>query len=317
MLDFASKQNDRVKGLFEYVLEYLEDESGNSRHTARQKRQSLNAWQKEFKLEGLFSVFEITAPTVTEIIERWKREYSINTINVRVTYLKHFCSWLEKKYGITDKVAKVKGIKAAKKAPRKVSSEDMLKLVLAAEEQEHWYKAARDRALVLFLFKTGSRRSETNIRWCDIDFGSPAILRAFGKGNCSRVIHLSPTLTKELKEFKRITEAWLFERFEWQGDVSRYPVFCSVAARSVDYRSLCLSSYQVGAIFQALSAKARVKVTPHQARHTFAYETLERTNKDLLLVSRVLGHSSVSVTERYLERTDEEIYEALNFRDED
>ena len=48
----------------------------------------------------------------------------------------------------------------------------------------------------------------------------------------------------------------------------------------------------------------------HSARHTFAY--LSRQNKtDIYLISKCLGHSSLSITEQYL-RTfeDQEVYDA-------
>ena len=48
----------------------------------------------------------------------------------------------------------------------------------------------------------------------------------------------------------------------------------------------------------------------HSARHTFAY--LSRKEKtDIYLISRCLGHSSLSITEQYLrEFEDSEVYEA-------
>ena len=43
-----------------------------------------------------------------------------------------------------------------------------------------------------------------------------------------------------------------------------------------------------------------VRVSPHTCRHTFAHQEL-KNGLDLYSLSRLLGHESVSITQRYLE----------------
>ena len=55
-------------------------------------------------------------------------------------------------------------------------------------------------------------------------------------------------------------------------------------------------------LLQRLAAKAGVekRVHPHGLRHTFADE-LRSAGADIVTISKLLGHSSIAVTNRYLD----------------
>lgn len=55
-------------------------------------------------------------------------------------------------------------------------------------------------------------------------------------------------------------------------------------------------------LLHRLASQAGVdkRVTPHQLRHTFAVE-LEQAGKPVTVISKLLGHSSIAVTARYLD----------------
>ena len=51
---------------------------------------------------------------------------------------------------------------------------------------------------------------------------------------------------------------------------------------------------------KAVGVSPLVRVSPHTCRHTFAHQEL-KNGLDLYSLSRLLGHESVSITQRYLE----------------
>ena len=51
---------------------------------------------------------------------------------------------------------------------------------------------------------------------------------------------------------------------------------------------------------KAVKVNPKVRVSPHTCRHTFAHQQL-KNGLDLYSLSRLLGHESVTVTQRYLE----------------
>jgi integrase/recombinase XerD len=68
-------------------------------------------------------------------------------------------------------------------------------------------------------------------------------------------------------------------------------------------QSLPGSRLYVRLLLQRLAAKSGIekRVHPHGLRHTFAFE-LEQSGAPTTVVSKLLGHSSVAVTARYLDR---------------
>ncbi len=51
---------------------------------------------------------------------------------------------------------------------------------------------------------------------------------------------------------------------------------------------------------KALGINPLVRISPHTCRHTFAHQEL-KNGLDLYSLSRLLGHESVNITQRYLE----------------
>ena len=49
-----------------------------------------------------------------------------------------------------------------------------------------------------------------------------------------------------------------------------------------------------------IGVNSTVRVSPHTCRHTFAHQQL-KNGLDLYSLSRLLGHESVAITQRYLE----------------
>ena len=53
-------------------------------------------------------------------------------------------------------------------------------------------------------------------------------------------------------------------------------------------------------VFFIILKVKEIRVSPHTCRHTFAHLNL-KNGIDLYTLSRLLGHESVSITQRYLE----------------
>jgi len=61
-----------------------------------------------------------------------------------------------------------------------------------------------------------------------------------------------------------------------------------------------IKSRRIGFIFQKTSKKVGYRVHPHMLRHAYASELYKKT-KDVLLIKKLLGHSNIATTSRYLE----------------
>ncbi|WP_281170744.1 site-specific tyrosine recombinase/integron integrase [Jeotgalicoccus marinus] len=150
----------------------------------------------------------------------------------------------------------------------------------------------RDRAIIELLYATGIRASELiNIKLSDIDFTAQA-LKVLGKGRKWRVVPFNNSTRESLKDYldefstpiKGIDTIWINQR---QGQLTvrglRH-IIDMVVKRSA----------------------LHLDVHPHTFRHTFATHLLNN-GADLRAVQDLLGHESLSTTQRYTHVTTEQI----------
>ena len=139
----------------------------------------------------------------------------------------------------------------------------------------------RLKALALTALDTGMRIEELlRLHRCDLNFDA-LVIRVKGKGNRERLVPMSIELRKVLYRHLRQHK---FER-----------VFCTehgvkLCQRNVlrDFKAACRKLNITG-----------VRCSFHTLRHSFAVNYL-RAGGNLYYLQRILGHSSITTTERYL-----------------
>lgn len=160
-------------------------------------------------------------------------------------------------------------------------------LLRACKEEPDRALAYRDRAIVMLLLDTGIRAGElTSLTLDRLQFSiSDARAVVYGKGRKQRVVWLGKSA--RLAVHRYITE--------FRPMVQDNHVFLSRRSTPLTYVGLVRT-------LQRLSNLSGVDVhsNPHKFRHTYAYLYMKEKRGDVLRLSRLLGHSSVVVTEEYL-----------------
>jgi len=182
-------------------------------------------------------------------------------------------------------IALVRGPKVRASAPRPVS-EDQARGMLAEPgldpDREDW-EAARDEAVLTLLYGCGLRISEAlSLKRSDAPF--PDALRILGKGSKTRIVPVLPAV-------REATNAYLAEvPFALGPDE---PLFRAK-------RGGALSPRHVQATVQGLRGRLGLpaSATPHALRHSFATHLLG-AGADLRSIQELLGHASLSTTQRY------------------
>ncbi len=184
--------------------------------------------------------------------------------------------------------AGVRTPKVEKTLPRHLRPGEVETLVEAPSADDAL--ARRDRALLELLYATGLRVSElVGLDWDDLDLGA-RVLRVVGKGGKERMVPFGRAAGEALR-------AWLAE---WHGVRAKSgdadgsePVFLNHGGGRLSARSVrrVLDRH-------ALAAGLAQGVHPHTLRHTFATHLLEE-GADLRAIQELLGHSSLSTTQRY------------------
>jgi site-specific recombinase XerD len=167
-------------------------------------------------------------------------------------------------------------------------------LCLNAEQVETLIKACddiRDKALILLMVDTGLRREEVcQLDWEDVDITSGVVRVDRGKGGKARSVVVGVTTRRALLAYRR------------ELNMPAGPLF-------VTRDGLRFLPMGLRAIFQRLTKKTGIKVTPHSLRRTFATMSL-RAGMNPIHLQGLLGHSTLDMTRRYIQMVDDDLVEA-------
>lgn len=158
-------------------------------------------------------------------------------------------------------------------------------------------RARRDEALILTALYTGMRASElAQARWTDVDLEERTITIRLSKMGHGRVVVIHRELVPVLERWKRL-----------QGLGGGAPLFASTATNC---RGAPITAGRVGKIAKRVAEAMGISFTTHVLRHSFATWML-REGRDLLAVSKALGHQGLKQTEIYLSADTEQIDRAV------
>ena len=143
--------------------------------------------------------------------------------------------------------------------------------------------AIRDRAILETLYSSGLRVSElTGLNRSDLDLEG-GMLRVMGKGSKERIVPLGGKAAEAIRDY-------LDQRGEYQADT---PLFLNSRGTRINRRGVARI-----VDLHVLRIAAFKRISPHTLRHTFATHMLEG-GADLRAIQELLGHSSLSTTQKY------------------
>jgi site-specific recombinase XerD len=146
----------------------------------------------------------------------------------------------------------------------------------------------RNRALLMLLYRSGLRISEAlDLKPSDLNMERHSCRILHGKGEKATTRGFHPSVDDALAR-------WIDTRKTLPVGRSS-PLFCTLEGGPIN-------AQQIRNLVKRLALKAGVdkRVHPHGLRHTFADE-LRAAGVDVVTISKLLGHSSISVTARYLD----------------
>jgi len=168
--------------------------------------------------------------------------------------------------------------KIAKTLPLVLSKSEVRDVLAAIPNFKH-------RTVIMFIYSTGARISEcVNIKLSDIDSRRNQVNIREGKGLKQRYVSLSPLL---LKTLRRYYKQYLPEEYLFQGAAGKGTHLGVAAVREI----LQKARYRTPHI--------KKHYTPHTFRHSFATHLLEQ-GVNLLVIQRLMGHSDLTNTLKYL-----------------
>ncbi len=283
-----------MKELIQDFLSWLTHEKGYSQHTVTGYQRDL----LEFTaiLVAGTTVAAIDGPVVRRFVVSLHGKNNAATVARKLSALRSFFRFLQQRKGVTvDPLAGISGPKIGQLIPVFLTVDEAFRIIEAPNETDSFM--ARDRAILELLYSTGMRVSELVSRNLgDLDFEAE-MLKVRGKGNKER---LAPVGRQALEAVR----VWLVHRRQLLEDragrglvVDKEPLFLNGRGGRLTTRSV-----ERNVRFYGERAGIPQTVTPHALRHSFATHLLEM-GADLRSVQELLGHASLSTTQRYTHLT--------------
>jgi integrase/recombinase XerC len=161
----------------------------------------------------------------------------------------------------------------------------------------------RDRAILELFYASGLRLSElAGLDMDDLNL-SGRMVRVLGKGGKERLVPFNSNAARTLREYLK-DRAGLVGQPGRVGQVGRVGVASRHARKRdplfVNYRGTRLTVRSIDRLVRryVAASSARMGISPHALRHSFATHLLQR-GADLRAIQELLGHARLSTTQRY------------------
>jgi integrase/recombinase XerC len=269
-----------MKDYIDKFIRYLEIERGVSAHTVRAYKKDLKEFSEYARTEpGKIDMIDVRGFIADQI----KKGLNKITVSRRLSSIRSFFKFLYREGYIKSNPAKlVSNPKVARLLPKFLSVDDVFSLIERPEGIG--FIPARDRAILELLYSSGLRVAElAGLNIDDINI-KESLTKVRGKGKKERIVPVGSKAVDALKSY-------MVER---------------ILLKSKD-RALFLNRLRTRltdrGVRRIVVKYARLlsihgKIGPHTLRHSFASHLLQG-GADLRVIQELLGHSSLSTTQKY------------------
>ncbi len=270
----------------EDYLAYLELERGLSPTTRASYRLDLALFETFVTKRHIDSVTHIQPAHVREFLHALRATRSPSTVARKLAAVRGFCKFLEAQQVIPKSpTAFIETPRLWHRLPQTLNIQEIERLLASVKTEGLGLRGA---AILELLYGCGLRVSELvslELANLNVDAG---FLRCLGKGNKERIIPLGRQAIQALTRYLQTERPHLG---------ARQP---EVQAVFVNRRGHPLTRQRVWQLLRRYAKAGLITklIGPHTLRHSFASHLLER-GADLRTVQELLGHASVSTTQRY------------------
>ena len=272
---------------FERFLKY---ERNYSVHTVRAYMNDLAEFE-DFLSNNSTEIEKVNAKSINLYSLNLYTKNSKSTVSRKLTTLRSFFNFMVRKGNIKQNPAKLIPLpKKEKELPVFLSVDEVFKLIDSIDPEG--ILPLRDLAIIELLYSSGLRVSElAKIKVLDIDHRENFV-KVSGKGNKERVVPFGSNAREVILQYlRRRTELKPKDDFFFLNNRGS-----GLTTRSIE---------RIVKKYGLLSGISK-KISPHALRHTFATHLLGG-GADLRSIQELLGHSSLSTTQRYTHTSIEQI----------
>jgi integrase/recombinase XerC len=283
-----------INNHIERFVDYLKSQRGYSLNTARSYETDLRhffTYLKKKEGTGEIDLKQIDFHVIRGYLGGLFKKYKKTTIARKLSAIRTFFFFLEKnKISEGNPAAEISAPKQGTYIPEYLNIDDMFMLLDSPEPETP--SDMRNQAILELLYSCGIRVSElTGLNLSDIDF-KERLIRVIGKGNKERIVPIGKKALHVVERYIEQTES-VRKKIVNAGKQRSTPLFLNKNGGRLTSRS-------VSTIVKGFVREYNLvnNFTPHSIRHTFATHLLD-SGADLRSVQELLGHASLSTTQKY------------------
>jgi len=286
----SSEINYRLRGHIAAFVNWLTVEKGYSPHTVSNYQRDLE--QCFLFLGEIKDVGDLDQQTLRSYVYYLNRRNKSSSVARKLSAIRSFFRFLVREEVISrDPSAGILMPKKGKYIPVFLTVDEVF--ILLDEPGGDDTFALRDKAMMELLYSTGMRVAElVALDLVHLDPGR-MMIRVLGKGGKERVVPMGDPARQGLEDYMPQRLKLIAARAGRGHQPEKKALFLNNRGSRLTTRSV-----ERLVSFYALRAGITARVTPHALRHSFATHLLEM-GADLRSVQDLLGHASLSTTQRY------------------
>jgi len=284
---------DPLEQQIDAFAQYLGDERRSSALTVETYIRDLRSFRSYVREQGLpADARKLDIVALRGFLASLFRDNQASTMKKKVSAIRSFFKFLLKRQVITQNPASgLRSPKIAKSLPRFLTVDQAFRVMNAPPKEEKRAKPlkARDQALLETLYGTGVRVGELagmNIEHCDL---SESSVRVLGKGGKERIVPLGRSAVEAIQDYLPARRGLQVKAKDCDPDA----LWLSRTGRRLSVRQVQNIVRRHGT-----HGAGRSDLHPHAMRHSCATHLLD-AGADLRSIQELLGHSSLSTTQKY------------------
>lgn len=277
---------ETLKDAFE---EFIREKEGQNKaySTIRNYKQSFNFFYEFHEFDETTLVKDIEKGMIYEWIQaKAQEDISESSLNHYIRDVRTFLYWCMDEPREWLSPFKIKERAYQEEKPKQIEDEDLeLLLVKPRGRRDKDFTEWRSYAIVCWIAGTGNRAGTVSeVRIGDLDFKKKEITLKHTKNKKAQGIPFSDSLKTTMREYIK-----LYRNDTGEEDY----LFCNIGGERLTYNAMRLAHERY------CNNRGCSNRSLHALRHTFAKNYMS-TGGDLLRLQRILGHSSIAVTKRYV-----------------
>jgi integrase/recombinase XerC len=288
-----------MESLMNRFIEYLSTERNFSKHTIRNYKADIQQFLSYLENKGLSNdpaaVSHIMARSFLSFLHKRNKKSSISR---KLASLRSFFKFLVETGVVrTNPMDVIFTPQKEKYIPTFLTVDEINRLLDCPDQSD--VLGLRDKAILEVFYSSGLRLAElAYIDIDDIDFGQGWV-KVMGKGGKERIVPVGGPAISAVRRY-----------MERRAELKASDVSGEGRALFLNHRGRRLSERGIDGIVRKYARKCALfkNISPHSLRHTFATHLLD-AGCDLRYVQEMLGHVSLSTTQKYTHVTMDKLME--------